>query len=318
MPPTGVNDPSSYYAGESHPSLFWELTICQCLESLESPYQAALRTPERYGEILARVLREQVGLDPGWSVVEVGGGTGSLMAALLDAVPLRTVTMVDLSPAFLGRQRAALEGRSGLEFVQSDAAAFVRGLGRSVDLVISNENIGDFPTAVGLSRDDVAIAGAAGGADDPVTGRVAELVRRYGLDLSGAPETFAFNLGAVEYLEALAPVARTVFLSEHSSDSEVPEPFAGFIAAPPSDGYPRRVPLRGHDEYTIRFGHLEQVALRLGYRVRRLPLMALLGLRDDDGVRTMVRCPNRLSETAEIVHEFFFHVAEYQVLLLTR
>jgi len=109
-----------------------------------------------------------------------------------------------------------------------------------------------------------------------------------------------------------------VFLSEHSCDAVVPPPFDEFVALPGSDGYPRRVPLRGHDEYTIKFGHLEAAAQRLGYRVERFPLMDLLGLRSDDEVRTMARNPNRLSETSEIGDEFLHHVAEYQALLLTR
>jgi hypothetical protein len=183
---------------------------------------------------------------------------------------------------------------------------------------VSNENIGDFPTAVGLSRREVleGVAGARQG--NPLAARVAAICRRYGLDLSDAPETFAFNLGAVEYLEALAPKARAVFLSEHSSDAAVPAPFDEFVRLPPCDGYPRRVALRGHDEYTIKFAHLAQVARRLGYETHRFPLMELLGLRDDEEVRTMVRAPNTLSEAAEIVHEFFHHVAEYQALLLVR
>lgn len=318
MTSAGLNDPGAYYAADEQPSLAWEMTVCQSLARADSLCQRALRRPRRYGEALAEFLSDRIGLAPHWSVVEVGGGYGTLMAALLDRVPLGRVTMVDLSSFFLGEQRRALSGRDGVSFVHADALAFARGLGGEVDLVVSNENIGDLPTAIGLSRDDVLQAAEGADCAKPTVARVGDAVRRYGLDLSGAPETFAFNLGAVEYLEALAPAARAVFLSEHSAEAAVPPPFSEFVRLPPSDGYPRRVPLRGHDEYTIKFSHLEQVARRLGYEVLRLPLLEVLGLRDDREIRTMVGSPTTLSETAEVVHEFFHHVAEYEALLLTR
>jgi hypothetical protein len=151
-------------------------------------------------------------------------------------------------------------------------------------------------------------------------GRAAELVRTYGLadDVTLAPETFAFNVGAVEYLEALAPRARAVFLTEHGSDTVVPERYRELVELPPSDGFPRRIALKGHDEYSIRFSQLARVARRLGYRVERFHLMDLLGLRTDPGARSLVRVPNTQSEAAEVFREFYHHVAEYQGLLLTR
>jgi hypothetical protein len=296
------------------------MTICQCLARRDSPYQAALRTPAPYGELLAEFLVARVGLSPEWSAVEVGGGYGSLMSAFLGVVPLRDVTLVDLSPFFLEQQRRALAGHPGASFVRSDAVEYFRGRVQPVDLVISNENIGDLRTCVDVRRDGLfeELARGSARAEDSVVAAVAEKVARYDLDLSDAPERFAFNLGAVEYLEALAPSARAVFLSEHSAEAALPPPFDGFVSPPRSDGYPRRVPLKGHDEYTIKFGHLEVVARRLGYRVERLHLMEFLDLRDDEGVRFMVRAPTIGNEVAEVIHEFYHHVAEYEAMVLTR
>ncbi len=311
-----INDTSSFYAGDGAPSLFWELTICEALAALESPYQKALDTPRRYGEILAGFLVRELGLQPSWSVVEVGGGTGSLMAAFLEAVPLRDLTMVDLSPHFSARQREALGGRGPARFAVADAVRYFQDRDAPVDLVVSNENIGDFPTVTGILREELGRALAGSPASGPL-GQVADLVRRYDLDLSGAPEAFHFNLGAVRYLEALAPVARRVFLSEHSCDPLLPEPYR-FLSLPAGDGYPREVPLKGHSEYTVHFGHLARVAERLGYRVRRLHMAELIGLRRDEGLQAMARTRTTHSETAELVHEFCEHVAEYQCMVLWR
>lgn len=319
-----VNDPAAYYAREEAPSLGWEMTVCQCLAERESPYLAALERPRRYGEAVAEFLAGRLGTSAFDTVVEVGGGTGSLMAAFLDAAEAAELTMVDLSPHFSRSQAAALAGRAGVRFVVADALEYLRRSDAPIDLVVSNENIGDLPTYVNLPRDEVlrraAQPEAAPAAPDDPVGRTADLVRTYGLegDLGAAPENFAFHVGAVEYLDALARRARAVFLTEHGSDTAVPAPYRDFVELEPSDGFPRRVALKGHDEYTIRFGQLARVARLLGYRVERFHLMELLGLRHDPGARSLVRVLNTRCEAAEVFREFYHHVAEYQGLLLTR
>lgn len=317
MSPARLHTTTDYHTAPEAPSLGWEQTICESLATRQAPCQAALVDPAPYGELLARFLADRLGLGPEWSVVEVGGGTGSLMAAFLGVVPVTDLTLVDLSPAFSERQRRALAAHPACRFVTEDALAYLERSDREVDLVVSNENIGDFPQVTGVERRELARALEAGGAAGPL-GEVAEVVARYRLDLEGAPETFSFNLGPVRYLERLRPVAKAVFLSEHGCDTVVPAPWGDFLQPTPGDGYPRRIPLKGHDEYTIRFGHLEQVARNLGYGVRRFHMAQLVGLRDDPGVRFMARTGVTLSETAEVVCEFCAHVADYQCMLLTR
>lgn len=317
MAPAGINDPSSYYAGGgTDPSLFWEMTICQCLAGPESPYLAALERPEPYGALLARALRARLGRVRFGSVLEVGGGYGTLMAAFHAAVPVAETTLVDISPFFSQEQRRALAGRPGVRVVTADALSYLAGFRGEVDLVISNENLGDLPTVTGVRRDDVrrCLEGRAG---DGLVETVAAAFRRYGLDLDGAPEQFHFNLGAIRYLEALRPVARAVFLSEHGADTVLPDDYA-FLPLDRGDGYPRRVRLRGHDEYSIRFGDLERVAEALGFRVARFHLAELVGLRRDAGIQAMARADAIGFETVEVVHEFCRHVAEYQCMLLWR
>ncbi len=308
-----LNRTESFYRSD-HPSLFWELTVCQSLARLDSPYQAALEQPAPYGVLVARYLGRVTGRRAWGTVVEVGGGYGSLMGAFLKEAEAGRVVMVDVSPRFLREQRRALEGVQTAAFVESDAKAFFRTLSEPVDLVIANENLGDFPTVTGLRPERVRAA-LNGRAADPLTLKVAEKVCRYGLDLSAAPDPFAFNLGAVEFLEALAGRARVVFVVEHSADPVLPERYS-FLPLPGGSGFPRRIPLKDHDEYTVKFGHLEAVARHLGFRVHRFHLAELVGLRADDGIRFMARVGGTCSDTAEAVHEFCAHVAEYQGVIL--
>lgn len=308
---------AEFYAGARDPSLFWELTICQSLAGAASPCRKALERPASYGALLARFLSDRLGLGPDWSVAEVGGGYGTLMAGLLAEIPLRRVTMVDVSPFFCREQRRALGDREGRRFVNEDGVRFFASCAERFDLVISNENLGDLPQAVGVRR-DALLEALAGGRAEGLLGEVADAFRRYGLDAAAVPETFAFNLGPIRYLEAMAPLAARVFLSEHGCDTVLPAPWGEFLAPSPGDGYPRRIRLQGHDEYSIRFGDLERVARALGYRVTRFPMVELVGLRSDPGVRAMARVRTHATEAAEAVHEFCEHVAEYQCMLLVR
>jgi SAM-dependent methyltransferase len=317
-----VNDPSSYYSCDRGQNLAWELTICQCLSHPQSPYLKALQEPRTFGRVLGQYLGTEVDLGPEPSVLEIGGGEGTLMAELLRTMPAGEVTMVDLSPYFLERQRAALSGNPRCSFVRADALEFLEGAGRRWDLVISNENLGDLKTYVNLStarvRDRVARAGGVRprGGLAPIQ-RTAEKVVRYGLPLPEA-DSFSFNIGAIELVERLARRADAVFLSEHGADTQVPSPYREFLSAEGSTGVPRRIRLHGHDEYSVHFGHLERVAQELGFRTSRLHMLEFLGVRHDAGARFVARFENTRSESAQILHEFLHHVVEYQCLLLVR
>ena len=67
-------------------SLFWEMTVCQSLADPASPAMQALVEPAPYGTLLARWLVERGVLSSCKKALEVGGGHGSLMQALLAEV----------------------------------------------------------------------------------------------------------------------------------------------------------------------------------------------------------------------------------------
>ncbi|MBN2232650.1 MAG: SAM-dependent methyltransferase [Deltaproteobacteria bacterium] len=156
--------------------------------------------------------------------------------------------------------------------------------------------------------------------DDRLLAEAARLITAYDLDITGLPEQFNLNLGALHLVEALAsaPVSRA-FISEHGADTEIPWPFAALPRQySRQDRNPRRIPLKDHDEYTIRFDHLEAAARRQGFTVRREHMMELLDVRFDDEINYLLGGGRPASEDQEMLLEFLDHVAEYQVLYLER
>jgi hypothetical protein len=292
------------------------MTICQSLSSPDAPCANGLETRDAFGEKLARFLTSQAGIQPGAKIIEVGCGYGTLMESLIGLLRPSAVTMVDISPRFHEMQKKALGCHDNVNFVLADVFDWLDTPGETADLLISNENIGDFPAADGLSPEKVRSM-LAGGAppDDALEERAVKLIWRYGLDLPEGDEPFALNIGAIEYLEKLRGRAKTVFLSEHSADIVLKEPYSGFLEYRPA-GRPRRIELKGHAEYTIRFDHLEKVAKALGFKTTRISMLEFLGVRHDAGARFVARAECVGNENAEILHEFLHHVKEYECLLL--
>lgn len=309
---TTVNDTSGFYEGES-PSLFWEMTICQSLADASSSAARALEYPRAYGEILGGFLDSR--LTPGAvpRVLEIGGGMGTLMGNLRTALAIHDPTMVDISPRFSGMQRERLRGRG--KFVVSDVFLWLDATKDVFDLAIANENMGDLPTVVVPFVGDLHDMVRRGPPFDATPlGRTARLVHGHHLPLPDGG-TVAVNVGALELVEKLAGRAGMVFLSEHSASVRSAPPYDFLI--PLADGAPRRIALKDHDEYSINFDHLEQVAGDVGFKVERIWMPEFLGVRSDAGARFMAGAECAGNEVAEAVHEFLHHVKEYECALLT-
>ena len=327
----GLNLTSDYYTG-AHPSLLWEMTICQSLGDGSGAFAKALEKPAAYGTLIAEYLQQvaSLPLECG-EIVEIGGGYGTLMAALLKVLKPRQVTMVDISPTLLEKQQEHL-ARHPISFHCEDIFSWLPTLKRPVDLLILNEIIGDFPTITGLSRSSLQ-AYLQKPQAEPETARApaclneqellneaARLIATYNLKLKDLPETFNLNYGALLFIERLAKtkVART-FITEHGSDTIPPYPFSLYPAIQPAgDLNPRRIQLKDHDEYNIRFDHLEQIAKALSFKVQRFHLMDLLKVRFDDEINYLLTSQRPLNEEQEILLEFYEHVAEYQGILIER
>ncbi|MDP2344816.1 MAG: SAM-dependent methyltransferase [Deltaproteobacteria bacterium] len=181
------------------------------------------------------------------TVVELGCGTGRFAHDFLDRLKhtrpdvYETVryTLVDLSPALQEsqRRRCAPHGHR-CEFVLRDLLQYTGE--QLFDVVISNEVIADLP--VRACYRDEAKRYASPNEDEALS-----CVRRYGLNLDGAPHAVLVNTGAialVERLDQLVAAGGVAIITEYGSRTRAPI----------------RVVLGGHVEHSIHFGHLETVA----------------------------------------------------------
>lgn len=110
----GINSTRGFHR-EIPVDLLKELTVCESLSERTSPYVRALGLEKPYGEILGDFLAEGGLLSACSVLMEVGGGYGSLMDALLSSHGglIQKVFMADLSPGLLMKQRERLKGHHG-------------------------------------------------------------------------------------------------------------------------------------------------------------------------------------------------------------
>jgi SAM-dependent methyltransferase len=299
-------------------TLGWELTVSNALDPPESPCRRFLKGPGSYGARLLAWARRWIPLERVDRVLEVGGGYGYLMRDLLAVHPFPRVTMLDISPFLLKRQKEALRAHPSVRYVEADFLAFDAQRLCEFDWIILNENLGDFPTVVGLegdAREDPD--GGAGGESDSLPARVRRLHTAYFLATPGrAP--FNFNLGAVEALEKICRAGVPyVFLAEHSCEAAVPEPYRRWIDVR-ADGNPERIALKGHDEYTIRFSNLAAVAGHYGYEVLRGPVADFLKLDFSPELASILRARHVTAGERETVRHFVEDLFQYEYLLLRK
>lgn len=307
MAATTLNETSSFYTGDS-PSLFWEMTVCQSLADPASSSAGALVNPLPYGALLGGYLSSRIDPETVRNLVEIGGGYGTLMAALHPFFNPDTLTMVDLSQRFSAIQAERLGGLASATFVNADVFGWLSEVKGDFDLVVANEFLGDLDTVVLEERPRKGCEAVS------PEGRAARLIESYGLEVPSAGG-FALNVGALELVENLSGRARHVFLSEHSCSVRCREPYDFLV--PLADGLPRRIALKDHDEYSIDFNALERVARVNGFEVERVWMPELLGVRTDAGARFMALAECVGNDGAENIHEFLNHVKEYECALLT-
>ena len=307
---TRVNSTADYYqSGEG--SLGWELTVSNALYPEDSPCRKVLKKTASYGDLLYDHLSLFIPMGNIQNLLEIGGGYGSVMKDFLIRRPCMTATMVDISPRFLAIQRQTLKDYT-VDYVIADFT----GLGPSTlagkELAILNENLGDFPTLVEIPE---AIFHQT--RLEPLEEKVQELFGRYSFEV---PDTdrFNFNLGAVEAVEKLcASGIPYVFMGEHSCEAKVPEPYRGIFSIS-SSFQPERIPLKGHNEYTIKFSYLEKVAAFYRYSTRRGPFADFLMIEWNDRLRHIMTSPSLADDESEIIRHFIGDLYKYEYLVLTK
>ncbi len=320
------NDTRAYHRGD-RASLGWEQTISESLKDPASPYLDALKERRTYGEVIGDLLEARGMIRDGFRVLEVGGGYGSLARYLLGRFPDISMTMVDISPVFCGRQReATAEFGDRAEVISADVFDYLSGK-ESFDLIISNENMGDFPSLVDIPKRaliDRLNGQRPTGADEKgarerrYLDEAAEFVRTLGIDLSDAPDVVHLNTGAARFVELAMGAADRLFVAEHSSDWEMPASLEDVLRDNRSDRWPKKIILFSHHEVTICFDHLKRLANTRGFSWEGGGLADLFSLRDDPEIRYILLAGSIQTARHEIIGEFIDHIKEYQWLLVHR
>ncbi|MDQ5987942.1 MAG: hypothetical protein CSYNP_03690 [Syntrophus sp. SKADARSKE-3] len=308
-----VNTTEHYHRHEIQ-TLGWELTVCNSLINNQSPCRRILNSDKSYGFLLFTFLDQYFALNKINRVLEVGGGYGYLMKDFLDINPMLSVTMVDISPHLLNHQKELLSGYNIdfllEDFLETDLSNFPQ-----FDLAVLNENVGDFPTVVDIRPEQLLQPSPV--SDSHPFSEVARFFNRYKLDI---PHTalFNFNIGAAKAIEKLClSQIPSIFISEHSCEATAPDFFHSILRFSPADT-PERISLKGHDEYTIQFSHLDKIARAFDYEVKRGPLADYIPFELTDHIRCSLAAPAPRTDNDEIIRDFIGDLYKYEYLLLIK
>jgi len=304
-----LNTTKEYHIRELD-TLGWELTVCNALYPENSPCRKILKTKASLGINLYRFLEKYIPSSALRDILEIGGGMGYLLRDFLELNPGLRAAALDISPHLLMRQKKTLQ-KYNVEFIQDDAlkkdAAFFSGF----DLIIMNENLGDFPVLIPQ--------------DNPESNKTTELIfyenraahfaREYKINF--APDE-VINIGALTLLENICRAGvKYIYLSEHSCEAAAPDNLREILHITPT-GMPEKIALKGHDEYTIKFSYLQRIAEIFNYRVRRGPIADFLPLEFNDKSTATLRMKTPVTDEQEIIQQFVYDLYKYEYLLLIK
>jgi hypothetical protein len=305
-----INDTASYHRDRMK-TLGWELTVCNTIEDASSPCRGVIHKNGSFGKLLLEHLAETFPLETVSSVIEIGGGYGFIMRDFIAKKPGTPATMLDLSPVMLAKQKETLINMP-VEFLHDDFFNVDASFFGRFDLVLMNEIVGDFPTVCDI---DPEILKLPDDELDPPLANVKRIFSTYGLPVPD--KAFNLNTGAIEAIEKLLSAGvRYLYLSEHSCESEVTDVLKNRVHIS-GTGNPERIPLMGHDEYTIKFSHLEQVVRKFGYRIKRGQYKDFITF-DCDGRLNFILTSNSQKEEHEIIRQFIEDLYKYEYLIAMR
>jgi hypothetical protein len=236
------------------------------------------------------------------------------MSDFVNRKPFQKVTMIDISPPLLDHQKKSLSGSPGsISFREEDFLDTSASVIEDVDLAVLNENLGDFPTITDLTRDLFA---DPPGNLSPELQYVRNFYGRYGLPEPQYP-FFHFNIGALMVLEKLCNARIPfIFVSEHSCEAAVTGPHKDLIRVSASDN-PECIPLKGHNEFTIRFSHLERIGQYHDYKIIRGPVADFVPFEMTARLRAIMKAPSPWRDEDEIIRYFIEDLYKYEYLLLS-
>lgn len=307
-----MNTTGDYHAHRLN-SLGWELTVCNALYPEDSPCRNVLQTKNSFGVQLYRYLEKLIPLKKIHNILEVGGGLGYLMRDFLSLNRRLKATMLDISPYLLEKQKENLKGFE-VDFYEKDILQIkindINDLA-PFDLVIINENLGDLPTLVAHTEENI------GQAEELAyfLEKASNFSTKYNLTFTKEEN---INIGAMVLLENICRAGvKYIYLGEHSCESRVPERLKPYINIE-SAGIPEKIPLNGHDEYTIKFSYLQKIAEMFHYKVRRGPIADFLPLDLNDKVTTALRLATPFTSEQEIIRQFIYDLYKYEYMILIK
>lgn len=248
-----------------------------------------------YGKTIAKEFINKGVLKDGATILEIGGGEGDLARNFIeylikDGINILQYIMLDINPHFLSLQKNKTKKFLGnVGFILANSLPKLPFENESIDFIIANEVIGDFPVIKNLRpkviRDYQNILQAEYGSDElALLEEAVNVIKKYDLQIPQRKK-FSLNYGAILFLLGAFDVLKpngSVFISEHSCEiakTNYWEELPGLLLPHEEKGFPSRISLKGHDEYNIKFSHLEAVAERIGFKVESAALEELLELR---------------------------------------
>lgn len=308
-----LNTTDAYHRGDLS-TLGWELTVCNSLYPADTPIRRILEHNASYGHLLYEYLKGFVLLDGTRSILEIGGGYGYLMRDFLARNSAFRVCMVDIAPVLLARQKETLAGHNNITYRLENAMETNLAVLEGHDLAILNENLGDFPTLVDVDRR--ILESALSPDRDEMAAKVRRFFDTYGLARPGT--AFNLNIGALEMVERLCSARiPCIFIGEHSCEAKVPPALKLYIRID-SDGNPRRISLKGHDEYTIKFSYLQRIAEHHGYETVRGPFADYIVPNLTEGLKAILASKGLCSDNGEAIYQFVGDLYEYEYLVLKK
>jgi len=302
------------YHKENLNTLGWELTICNSLYSDKSAIRKILIENESFGRLLYRHLKRFFSVDKVKKVLEIGGGYGYLMRDFLEMNSFLLPTMLDISPYLIKKQQEILKNFN-VTFIEKDFLLVDDTMLAGYDLVIMNENLGDFPTIVDLKREifNIPIDAIA----DPLIKKIRNLFEKYSLPLP-EKDIFNFNLGAIEATEKLCRNSIPyIYIGEHSCEAQSPPQLSRFINIL-SAGNPEKISLMGHDEYTIKFSYLENIGKSFGYKVIRGVFGDFIPFRWNKKIEYILVTKGKYNDEDEMIYHFIEDLYKYEFLILIK
>ena len=304
-----LNTTESYHAHELN-TLGWELTVCNALYPENSPCRKILKTNASLGVSLYRFLEKYIPFPVVRDILEIGGGMGYLLRDFLELNPNLRATALDISPYLLHRQKETLQKYNVL-FIQADALKKEADFFSRFDFIMLNENLGDFPALI--PQDNTA----AYKTEELIyfENKADYFTQKYNINF--APDE-TINIGALILLENICRAGvKYIYLSEHSCEAAAPEDLRELIHIFPA-GFPEKISLKGHDEYTIKFSYLQNIAEIFNYKVRRGPIADLLPIEFSDKLTSILRFRTPATDEQEIIQQFVYDLYKYEYLILTK